>query len=724
MTSPFDPNDYRKRVLAAVESRGGPDSSDAFELYDIPLDEVDRLRDADVEARVAEVYAFWQRQRDHPKYGSLVSLLAQAHPQRSLDVLDRDRRRALAAHIRAERERRDVARYELLDQAIGRLVTRHKGIPRDKIDGLIEIGALGGLSPAEVQARLRRHRVIDPVSAAPAAPAAPAGPVVSAQRRQQVRDLLDEFGRLNETPPPSTLFALLGLGPDAPDEEIGLCADAWRVRSRELPPLRIRAVADELLIHVQDLLESGRPTIEAYLDAVAADVADRLRPRVRAAVLVEDRLVADDHAHLLGEAVALGLDEGRARRVLASIAAELGAPVETGPGRGPAPAPTPARQGQGSSDPAPRPTTRQWEQPLRSARRALRAGRLYEAREYVTEAARVAGADGAIPVRAVTDEIDAALDEAAVRWRAAAAALEARRFAEAVEHLEYLERTAADLRGPRGEGPVQSLLIGAQREVADADRQVEAAMASPHRAEALLAVLATYPDHPAALNALAAIPVQPPGRVTAVRDGSGSVIVSWAPSPTGNVVYRVMRQGADGSWRVVGRTPSTSVADGGAPAGAAIPVYAVTANQAGRRSVEVHSGAPAAPPASVPATVPPPPANPATVPPAEPPPGQATPAPPVPPPAPPATPAQLPAPTDVRAERAPDGSVIVRWSGPAGAEYKVSRQSPDGRWRVVGRTRESLIEDGGAPAGGELPTYEVVAQVGNRFSPEALSRPK
>lgn len=690
MISAFDPNDYRKRVLAAVERRGGPDASDAFELYDIPLDDVDRLSEADIAARVAEVWAFWQRQRDHPKYGSLVTLLTEAHSQRSVDVLDRDRRRALASHIRTERERRDVARYELLDQAIARLVARHKGIPRDKIDGLIEIGALGGLTPAEVQTRLRRHRVIDPVPAAPAAPAAPAGPAVSAQRRRQVRDLLDEFGRLNETPPPGTLFALLGLGPDAPDEEIGLCAEGWRVRCRELPPLRIRAVADELLIHVQDLLESGRTMVEAYLDAVAEDVGDRLRPRVRAAVLVEDRLVAADHEHLLGEAVALGLDEGRARRMLASIAAELGAPVETGP----APqAPPPPPQAAGS---APQPAKRQWESPLRSARRALRAGRLYEAREYVTEAGRVAGAEGAIPVRAVADEIDAALDEAAARWRAASAAMDARRFAEAVEHLAYLERTASDLRGPRGEGPVQSLLLKAQREVEEADRQVEAALTSPDSAHALLTVLATFPDHPAALNALAAIPVRPPGRVTAVRDTSGSVVVSWAPSQTENVVYRVMRHGDDGTWRVVGRTPSTHVVDGGAPAGSVIPVYAVTANQAGRRSEEVHSGLPAASPL--------PPASPL--------------------PLPPATPAQLPAPTNVRAQRAGDGSVTVSWSGPTGAEYKVSRQSPDGRWRVVGRTRESSIEDGGVPAAGEPPTYEVVAQVGDRFSPEALSRPK
>ena len=91
-------------------------------------------------------------------------------------------------------------------------------------------------------------------------------------------------------------------------------------------------MVDELLVHVAELLVPGRTAVEAYLDAVAADVADYLRPRVRAAVLVEDRLVADDHAHLLVEAAERGLDPRRAAAVIAELAAELGAVVEPVPG--------------------------------------------------------------------------------------------------------------------------------------------------------------------------------------------------------------------------------------------------------------------------------------------------------------------------------------------------------------------------------------------------------
>ena len=309
----FDPGDYRRRVLAEVLGRGGPETSDPFELYDLPLS--DDLDDAAVAGRVAEVWGSWQRQRDHPKYRVLVTELVAGHAARSAELLDAGRRRTAAARVRAQREQRDGARFALLDAAVSRLVDRHGGIPADKVEGLHDVGASTGLSRDEVTARLRRHRT-RPASATPG---------VSPERRRQVRALLDEFGRLTDAPAPPTLLALLGLEPSASEQQVRVGAAAWRSRARELPPQRLRTVVDELLVHVAELVEPGRAAVEGYLDAVAADVTGYLRPRVRAAVLVEDRLVAEDHAHLLDEARALGLDDTRARAVLAAVAAELGA---------------------------------------------------------------------------------------------------------------------------------------------------------------------------------------------------------------------------------------------------------------------------------------------------------------------------------------------------------------------------------------------------------------
>ena len=657
---PFDPNDYRKRVLAVVEKRGGPDASDPFELYDLPP--VDDLDDAAVAERIAEVWAAWQRQRDHPKYRVLVGLLVQQHAERSVELLDAGRRRVAAARVRAQREQRDSARYELLDAAISRLVQRHRGIPADKVEGLYEVGALAGLSRAEVDVRLRRHRVL--------AAGSPAGqPGIGPERRRQVRALLDEFGRITGDPAPPTLLALLGLGPDATAEQVRTMAGAWRSRARELPPERLRAVVDELLVHVSELIEPGREAVDAYLEAVAADVAEHLRPRVRAAVLVEDRLVAEDRAHLLEEALELGLDRGRAAAVIAALAEELGVGVD-------APAP-------------PRPL--KWEEPLKAARAALRAGRPVEAQRLVGVAEQHAADGGRTQVRAVAGEVADVLAAAEDRWRAAAAARDARRWNEAVDLLDGLRRTAVDVPGPRGES-VDDLLREARAALERADRAVAAALGGPvaDRARALSAVLADCPGHPGATAALAQIPVAAPAWVSAARDARGDVLVLWAASTTADVVYRVSRQGSDGRWQVLGRTDTTSLDDGGAPFGVEVPVYAVVAMHAGRASDEARSDAvgpitpTAAPPVVSPVVGPEPP-------------------------------------RDVRAVRTAAGTVRVSWTGSGDVEYRVRGLTPDGRWRVVGRTRALSIEDGGAPPVGPVPVYAVSAAADGERSTEIHS---
>jgi hypothetical protein len=739
---PFDPNGYRKRVLAEVERRGGPDASDPFELYDLPLDEAGDVGDEAVAARVAEVWGFWQRQRDHPKYRALVALLVEQHAERSAELLDGDLRRSAATRVRARREERDAERYALLDAAIGRLVQRHGGVPEDKVAGLVELGALSGLTAGEVTARLRRHR------------SAPAPAAVPPQRRRQVRSLLDEFGRLTGVDAPPTLLALLGLGPSATGPEITVGSGAWRARARELPPGRLRAVVDELLVHVAELLEPGPAAVAAYLDAVAGDVTEHLRPRLRAAVLVEDRLVAEDHEHLLAEARARGLDERRALAVLAALAAEAGAEIEWrttagDPGRpgseqaaagGPEPADRrregdPGRAGQaagrGSTTDRDRsggsgagPTRERGRaggpvDPLRAVRAALRAGRPREARRLL-DAARGRGSTGPdstgpdstgpgstgpgsagpaatgsgsagagpdpVAARALAGEIDAVLAEAARLLAEAAAAEAERRFAAATEALERLTLVAADVADD-----LPARRDAARAAVAAADSAFARARALPEagRAAALAAVLEGCADHAAARDALEAIPIEPPAWVNAARDARGDVVVLWAASTTGGVIYRVRRQRPDGSWQVVGRVGQVGIEDGGAPPGVEAPVYAVAALAAGRASEETRSDA---------APIPSRPFRTA-----------------------PAAPSGPAAPGRVQVRRGTDGTVEITWEGVPGnlAEYRV-RCEEGGRWRVVGRTRATRMEDGGAPAD-RLPVYAVSASVGGVRSGETRS---
>lgn len=621
----FDPNDYRKRVLAAVERRGGPEHSDPFELYDIPLDEAETLSDAEVSARVDEVWGFWQKQRDHPKYRVLVGLLVESHDRLSYLLLNASARRAEALRIRQERELRDAERYEMLDTAISRLVQRHGGIPAGKVAGLEEIGAMGGLTAAEIAARLRRHRVIQD---APAPAASAPATVLTDQRRKQIKQLLGEWERLVDGPPAPTLLGLLGLDPTRATHtgEIRLRAEALRARARELPAGRMRAVLDELLVHVQDLLEPGGAVAAEYVAAIREDVAAELRPKVRAAVLVEDELVGEDYEFLRDEAIELGLDHAAAVALLAELAADLGARVGESARSGPnshsqgaaagstasgsysqtptpgsysrTPAPGPGSHSRSPAASSPAPSRRQWEEPLKEARAALRAGRAQEAARHIARARQFDPAgDGATPIRSVSDEVERVLSEAATHWRVALAAVAAKRYVEALDRLGQLRRTAADVPPPNGSASgLDQLIADAERAVAEVERLVAAADSGPvaDRSRTLLAARDLCVDHPGVLEALAATPLAAPGAVRATRLPNGSVEIRWEPSSTEGVSYRVTRLQPDGSWKVVGRTRTTDIEDGGAPAGE-LAVYAVAAAESGRYSEAVRSDAPRSP---------------------------------------------------------------------------------------------------------------------------------
>ena len=373
----FDANDYRKRVLAAVEARGGVPASDPFEWYDVPLDAADTLTDDAVTEQVEAVWAFWQKHRNHPKYRGLVTALLATHPDTAPALCQQHSRRQLAVKTRATRAQRDEARFADLDAAIERLVERFGGIPASKRAGVLAFAAQAGIDAASAEARLARHPVVDDEPAAhrpagahvggrlPAGAGEPrgAGPDPRPARvRQPVRPARPRPGR-----------AAAGAGPGP---------RGYAARNRELRPDRRRALVDDLLAAVTTLLLDGDP--EAYLDMLAADVTDRLRPRVAAAVLVEDELTADDYTHMVSEAEALGLDHDRAARAVSTLARELGVAVPQ-----PATASRPATRGPhvGRLRAGP-PSTRRPARPCRRAgprRRARpRAGRVRDRRRRGT----------------------------------------------------------------------------------------------------------------------------------------------------------------------------------------------------------------------------------------------------------------------------------------------------------------------------------------------------
>jgi hypothetical protein len=235
----------------------------------------------------------------------------------------------------------------------------------------------------------------------------------------------------------------------------------------------------------------------------------------------------------------------------------------------------------------------------------------------------------------------------------------------AAAELDDLARTASDVVPDLDERRSR-----ARSEVVRAGERFAAALAGPEadRDKALRAVLADCRDHEGAREALEELTVAAPTApawVNAARDLRGDVVVLWAPSPSHGVTYRVRRMRPDGTWQVIGRVPDSSIEDGGAPAGVEAPVYAVAAIQAGRTSAETRSD-------SAPATLEP------------------------------------AAPAGVLAVRVGDGTVDVTWTPVAGdVEYRV-RRLDGARWQVVGRTRATRLQDGGAPAG-TTPVYAVSA---------------
>jgi hypothetical protein len=546
---PFDPGDYRRRVLAGVHARGGADDSDPFEIYDIPLDDVEALTDAEVAARLRQVWAFWQKSRDHPRYRGVVLSMLAVHAELSGLLADRASRLALRDRVAAARAAREDERFAEVDAAVARLVERFGGLPEDKVAGLTALAAARGIDADALARRTRRYRRLP----AGAPERAAARREVPAHVLRQVRADLDELGRITGTPAPASLYELLGAPPGAGAAELRRRRDDMAADNRARRPDRRRALVDDLLAAAGALLIDGDQ--RAYLDALAAAAADRLRPRVAAAVLVEDRLLPEHYAAFVAEAAAAGCDPARARAVVDALAREHGVEppaagaATTGTGTGTTAGTGTARTRQaygagagsggagagrqrpgdgygghsgydGHDDPTWPPRARSapgpasaagpaqaggdWRAALSLARAALRAGRPVEASGHVASARELAG-ETLPPIRAIGDEAEAAIRAASGAWERIVAVLAEDRHAEALRLAEEAARIAADVPGPGGR-LVAEVLHACRERLTEADALVARARAAaaPAQRDALVAqALRLVADHAEARAMLA-----------------------------------------------------------------------------------------------------------------------------------------------------------------------------------------------------------------------------
>jgi hypothetical protein len=315
----FDGNTYRKAVLKPLLTEA-PGTLDPFAVLAIPPDAEDR--DA-IEARIAQVVAFWRREQTSARYRALVTRLLDERDHLRAQFIDPARRDAIRASAEAARAEADQTRLARLDGLIERLVRSHPaGVPRSRLDRLRALMERDGVPGAELAARLEAVPVLDD-RAEPLDPA----------ERTRLRTTLAAYNQLlaadGNHRPARSLFDILGVDPSAPDEDVRAHHDSLVTRNRQRRHDRRRTLTDELLM-MADRWAHG-PGRARYHATLVADARDALVPEIEAALLVDDRVGAADFEHLVREAIGLGLAPGTARTTVIAAAAELGGAVETGP---------------------------------------------------------------------------------------------------------------------------------------------------------------------------------------------------------------------------------------------------------------------------------------------------------------------------------------------------------------------------------------------------------
>ena len=584
---PFDAERLpQARAGRRATRAAGRDASDPFELYDLPLD--DDLDDAAVAARVDEVW------------GVL------AAPARPPQVRGAGRRCSSTTHDGAQRRaarRRAPRRWPPPRGAARRASSatppaspcstprsrgsshRHGGVPRDKVAGLDEVGALGRADRAEVAARLRRHRVVDGRRPPPRAE-----PAIGRERRRQMRALLDEFGRLTDgAAAADPARAARPRARRGRRSRSAHAAAAWRARARELPPERLRAVVDELLVHVAELLEPGgapsRPTSTRSPRTSPSTCGRGCGPRCWWRTGSSPRTTRTCWTRR--SQLRAGPGRGRPPS-LAALAAELGRrPIEGRHRR---------RRSRARHRRAPGSALRAQSDAPRAGGavgagrsgcerpgRRCATGRAGEARRLVARRGGWPGAGGTprsapSPTRSPRCWPRPAC--AGGRGAACAAGASSRRC----EHLEHLARTASDV--PRGPPSWRSCWPRARAAVERADARGGRGARGPgaERAAALLARAGRLPGPPGrGRGAGRASRSPPPAWVNAARDARGDVVVLWARVGHRRTSrYKVSRRRA-GRLVAGGRPGHRHVGRATAAPRPAVeaPVYAVAALQAG-----------------------------------------------------------------------------------------------------------------------------------------------
>ncbi|WP_007520234.1 zinc ribbon domain-containing protein, partial [Pseudofrankia saprophytica] len=323
MSAAFDGSGYRQRVLAVLRARSPLRLDDPFFVADLDPEGGDT--DAEVQARLARVLAFLQRERSSAKYATLAAELVRRRAEWEAPLRDAEARERTRQRVVEARRDGDTERLAKVDGYLATVRERFGGIPVSRVEGLRRLAAQAGVAGERFEVRLARERLIDDAAGVGVAP-------LPADARGQIRDRLDELRALRRGDHASTasLWAFLGVAPDGPPARLVAAYEAVAAVNARRPHDREKTVTADLLALVRGRLLEGDPA--AYTAGLLADAADELRAAVEEHVLLDGEITAVAFEGLMRRALGAGrgLSAAQVRSVVLGLARDLGVPVSTG----------------------------------------------------------------------------------------------------------------------------------------------------------------------------------------------------------------------------------------------------------------------------------------------------------------------------------------------------------------------------------------------------------
>lgn len=592
---PFDPKSYLAEVLGPYQ--GSSETPSLFERYLLDLDDAD---DAAIERRLDEVKRYWDKQTEHPRYGSMIRGLADKHAEARLTLADARERARVVKEARgrqeeaAERKRRDREGWERL---LRQSVEASGGLDPARRAQLEKVGRRAGIPEAELRQKLdavpevKEPEVLDPAI------------------RSGVASNLSALAQTLEEPRRGlSLFHALELEVTAEPEEVRSRRQAEVGENNKRAEGNAKNAWDRVLSQVKLYLLDGDPG--AYVNGLVADVREALEQPAFEAI-ADDNVIDELEAEQLRQrAIELGLSPELAQRVISELAREHGAIVRTGEEIDLVVCPAcnhphrrsgsgercsrcgaalfvacPGCEGQMEATAARCSSCGTDLHRHAAASRALErlpellsSGRVAQAQVELERSLQVLG--GRDPRAAEAGKrVKAAVEKARRGWAETEAARADRRFYEARRLLGEMAKAARDFKGDAGELPAEAL-VTVEARIGEAERRLRAALeAGPRqREEALVEVLRLAADCAEAERELDKLPPEPPGAVEAAVAG-GTISIRWSASPTAGARYAVTRVAHPaGIESRVGETDGQLLDDPDAPPGSVVR-YRVTATR-------------------------------------------------------------------------------------------------------------------------------------------------